>query len=366
MDPKVYAGSLTCLKYLVLKLFLNLGHNFLDTRRVDSSVNDKLVQGESGNFPADRIERGKKNGVRCVVNHDLDTCGSLKGTDITSLTTDNPSLDLIVLDRECRHGVLDGGLGGRSLDGVDDDSLGLLGSVQASLVHRVVDVGLSLGPRLSLHILNKNVLGFLRAHSGDRLKLLVGLGAESFIFLSLLGQGLLLGLETRLGVVSVTHLPLKLGILLVQRVLLLLDPVLGVLELAVFLVDVLLVLALELEELLPGLMDLVLLDSLGFDLGLGDDLVLLPFQNYFLNDYVSRQRDYSADQDSYKKLQHNINKYFKCSNIPLYVTVAVLPCPSTASPVTVRRKKTTDSPERKLIDRLRNIKKKPLAACQKS
>ena len=104
-------------------------------------------------------------------------------------------------------------------------------------------------------------------------------------------------------------------------------------------------------------MDLVLLDSLGFDLGLGDDLVLLPFQNYFLNDYVSRQRDYSADQDSYKKLQHNINKYFKCSNIPLYVTVAVLPCPSTASPVTVRRKKTTDSPERKLIDRLRNIKK---------
>lgn len=30
------------------------------------------------------------------------------------------------------------------------------------------------------------------------------------------------------------------------------------------------------------------------------------------------------------------------------------------------QKKTTDSPERKLIDRLRNIKKKPLAACQKS
>ena len=61
-------------------------------------------------------------------------------------------------------------------------------------------------------------------------------------------------------------------------------------------------LALKLEELLLRLMDLVLLDPLGLYLSLGDDLVLLSLQNYFLNDYVSRQRDYRADQDSYKKL----------------------------------------------------------------
>ena len=90
--------------------------------------------------------------------------------------------------------------------------------------------------------------------------------------------------------------------MLVQRVLLLLDAVLGILELAVLLVDVLLMLTLELEELLLGLMDLVFLDSLCLDLRLGDDLVLLPLQNYSLNDYVSRQCDYGTDQDSYKKL----------------------------------------------------------------
>ena len=89
---------------------------------------------------------------------------------------------------------------------------------------------------------------------------------------------------------------------MIQRVFLLLDAVFRILELTVLLVDVLLMLALKLEELLLRLMDLVLLDPLGLYLSLGDDLVLLSLQNYFLNDYVSRQRDYRADQDSYKKL----------------------------------------------------------------
>ncbi len=75
-------------------------------------------------------------------------------------------------------------------------------------------------------------------------------------------------------------------------------------------------LALELKELLLRLMDLVLLDPLGLDLGLGDDLVLLSFQNYSLNDYVSRQCDYSTDQDSYKKQQHNINNVKVFNSIP--------------------------------------------------
>lgn len=87
---------------------------------------------------------------------------------------------------------------------------------------------------------------------------------------------------------------------MIQRVFLLLDAVFRILELTVLLVDVLLMLALKLEELLLRLMDLVLLDPLGLYLSLGDDLVLLSLQNYFLNDYVSRQRDYRADQDSYK------------------------------------------------------------------
>ena len=56
MDTEVNAGSLTSLKYLVLKLFLNLGNNLLDTCRVDSSVNDQLMQGKSRHLSAHRIK----------------------------------------------------------------------------------------------------------------------------------------------------------------------------------------------------------------------------------------------------------------------------------------------------------------------
>ena len=195
MDSKVDASSLASLKNLILKLFLNLGNHFLDACRMDSSIHDKLMQSESRHFPADRIESREKDSVRRVVNDNLHSGRGLKGPDVTSLTSDDTSLDLVILNRECRHGILDGGLGGSPLDGVDHDSLGLLGSVETSLVHRVVDVGLRLCPCLCLHVLHEDVLGILGAHPRDCLQLLVSLRAQSLIFLSLSRKNLLLRLE---------------------------------------------------------------------------------------------------------------------------------------------------------------------------
>ena len=59
-------------------------------------------------------------------------------------TTDDAPLDLVALDVEDGHGVLDSGLGSQALDGLYDDLLGLLVGSHLRLLHDVVDVALSL------------------------------------------------------------------------------------------------------------------------------------------------------------------------------------------------------------------------------
>ena len=75
--------------------------------------------------------------------------------------------------------------------------------------------------------------------------------------------------------------------MLVQSVFLLFDTTLGLAQLVILLIDVLLVLAFKLEELLLRLVDLVILDPLGLDLGLRDYLVLSSIKNHLLDDDIN-------------------------------------------------------------------------------
>ena len=63
-------------------------------------------------------------------------------------------------------------------------------------------------------------------------------------------------------------------------------------------------LALELEELLLGLVDLVVLDRLGLYLGLGYDLVFLSPKDYPLDYDVGGDPDNRPYQRSYKVCNH--------------------------------------------------------------
>ena len=298
VDSEVDQRPLSGLKYLVVKLFRNLCNDFLYACRVDSAVDYKLVQSQTCNLPADRVERGKEDGVGSVVDHDLDACRSLESPDVAALTSDDPSLDLVVLDRERRDRILDRGLGCCPLYCGDYYSLGFLRSVETSLVHRVVDVGLGLGPCLGLHVLHQHVLGFLGTHPGDVLELLVCLLAEAFILSLFLLDRLLLRGEACLCIVCLAHLALEIPVHLVQAVLLLLELDLDVLEFAVPLGDIAVVLALELQELLLCLEDLVLLYALGLVFRLGDDLLLPALQHGLADEYVDGQCQGRAYNDT--------------------------------------------------------------------
>ena len=56
VNSKVDACPLSGFKYLILKLFLYLGHHLLDACRMDSSVDYELVESKSCNLPPDRVE----------------------------------------------------------------------------------------------------------------------------------------------------------------------------------------------------------------------------------------------------------------------------------------------------------------------
>ena len=229
------------------------------------------MQGQAGDLAAHRVESGKEDGVGRVVHDDLDAGRGLEGADVSALTADDAALDLVVVDREGRDGVLDRRLRGGALDRVDHDALRLAGGVEPRLVHRIVDIGLRLAARLGLHVLDQHLAGILGGHPGDILQLLVDLRGHA---LTLLHLGVQLGLEgvdlALLGV-EVMLLAVQLALLLLQLAFTGSDIVFAVAELVVLLVDEFLMLALELEELLLGLQDLLLLDAFGLQVRLLDD-----------------------------------------------------------------------------------------------
>ena len=133
------------------------------------------MQGQTGHLAAHRIKGADEDGVRGVVHDDFNAGSSLESADVTTLTADDTALHLVVVDRESGHGILDCGLGGGALYRVDDDAFSFLGGIQTGFVHSLVDVGLGLGAGLGLHILDEHILGILGTHTGDCLKLAVGL-----------------------------------------------------------------------------------------------------------------------------------------------------------------------------------------------
>ena len=106
VDSQVDAGPLTCFHNLVFKLLLHFRYHFLDTGRMDTSVDNQLMESKSGNFPSDRVEGGQKNGFRGVVHHYFNSSCSFQSPDVTSFATDNPSFNLITFDVEYRDSVL--------------------------------------------------------------------------------------------------------------------------------------------------------------------------------------------------------------------------------------------------------------------
>ena len=122
---EVDGGTLAHLDDLLLDLFLDLGHDLLDTCGVDAAVGYELVQGQTCDLAAHGIETAEDDGLGRVVDDDLDACRGLQSTYVAALAADDAALDLVTVDVEYRNGILDGRLGSYTLDRGDDYTLGL-------------------------------------------------------------------------------------------------------------------------------------------------------------------------------------------------------------------------------------------------
>ncbi len=110
-----------------------------------------------------------------------------------------------------------------------------------------------------------------------------------------MAERLFLGLKIIFSVFQILLLSLQVSILLIHGDFSLLDAVLGILDLAILVVDELFVLAFQLKEFLLRLMDLLVFDAFGFYLSLGYDLILLSLQYNLANNYISCESNDCAD-----------------------------------------------------------------------
>ena len=264
VDTQVDGGTLTHLDDLLLDLLLDLGNHLLDAGGVDAAVGHELVQGEAGNLTTHGVEAAQDDGLGGVIDDDLDARSGLQGADVATLTADDATLDLVALDVEDRHGILDGRLGGHTLNRGHDDALGLLGGRHLGLLDGLADVGLGLALGLGLHILDQDVLGLLRAHTRNLLQAYILLTAHLLQLLTFVLEELHLALHLLTQTLGLLHTLLQLTLLALEALLQLLGTLLALLQALVALVELAIVLALELHKALLGLQDLLFFNHFAF------------------------------------------------------------------------------------------------------
>ncbi len=268
VDAQVDGRALAHLDDLLLDLLADLRHHLLDAGGVDTAVGDQLVQGQTRDLAAHGIESREDDRLGRVVDDDLDAGRGLQSADVAALAADDAALDLVALDVEHRHGVLDGRLGRHALDRGYYDALGLLRGRELGLLDRLVDVGGRLALGLGLHVLHEDVLGVLGAHARDLLQTHVLLALHLVDLLLLVLDDLELVLQLLLQTVVLAELVVELALLVLEVLLDLARALLALGDLLVALIDLTVVLALELHELLLGLEHLLLLDHLALGFGL--------------------------------------------------------------------------------------------------
>ena len=163
---KVDAGAFAHLHNLLFNLFACLCHHLFDTCGVYAAVGDKFMERQACYLTTYGIETGEDYGVGRVVDDNLDTSERLKCADIAAFTTDDATLDLLVLEVENTDGVLDGMLCGGALDGFYDDFLGLLVGGHFGLLDNVHYGVRRLGFSLFSHHIDKLLLGFVGCETG--------------------------------------------------------------------------------------------------------------------------------------------------------------------------------------------------------
>ena len=245
---------------LLLDLFLHLGHHLLDAGRMDTAVGDELVQRQPRNLAADGIETAQNDRLGRIIDDDLDTSRSFQSPNVAPLTADDAAFDLVALDIEYRYGILYRRLGRHTLDRRHDDPFGLLRRRK----FRLVDVGGRFRLRFGLHVLDEYVLRIFRTHARNLLQPCILLLHQAIDLFVPVFEQLPLRLQLFAQPFGLPQPALQFPLLALQPRFDLLGPLFALSQTLVPLIDLTVIIALQLDELLLRLKDSLFLYHFAF------------------------------------------------------------------------------------------------------
>src|SRR6266508_1110167 len=167
LEHGLFAG----LDDVLLDLGLGLVVGVLDPGRVDPAVFDQLRERQLRDLAPDAVEGREDDGLRCVVDDEVDAGQVLERADVASLAPDDPALH--VVGRELDHG--DGRLGGVArgdpLQRVRDEVACAAFRLDARLFFHLPDLARQLVPDEVLGALEQVLFRLVRGHACDALEL---------------------------------------------------------------------------------------------------------------------------------------------------------------------------------------------------
>ena len=171
MHTKVYGCTLTSLNDFLVNLLLHLRHDLLNTGRMNTSISYQLMQGQTADFTSNGVESTDNNSLWGIIYYNLNTCSSLQGTNVTTFTTNDTALYLVVLDMENSYTVLNSRFCCHTLDGLYDNSLSLLVGSHLGIIHNLVDIGSSTCLGLILKRFYQTFTSLIHTETRDLLQL---------------------------------------------------------------------------------------------------------------------------------------------------------------------------------------------------
>ena len=123
----------------LIHFLTGLLYHLLDLGGMDTSVHNELLKGDPCNLTSYRIKCGKNNCIGGVVYDKLNTGHSFEGSDVSSLTSYDPSLHVLTGKLYHGNGTFSDVVRCTSLNGCDDDLPRLLVSLFLRPVLRFLD-----------------------------------------------------------------------------------------------------------------------------------------------------------------------------------------------------------------------------------
>ena len=244
---------------------------------MDTSVSHKLMKSETADFTTDWVECRDDDSLWSVIDNDFHTTRSLKGTDVTTLTSDDTTFHFVIINVEYADRVFHCCLSSHTLNGLYYYLLCLLVSIQFCLVHYLIDVSSRIGTCLILKTFHESCACLISRKARKLFQFLTLFELELFEFFLLESKELLLIIHTLLELFYLLTATSQLFLTLIKVYLALLQTVFTLLNLLIALLHFLFELALLVDKLLLYLKELLLFQYVSLLFGGIYHLIIFSF-----------------------------------------------------------------------------------------